>query len=162
LAEYQRPSERELYWLAGILEGEGYFAGESGYRGEKRRCMIQLGMTDLDVVERAAKLMGVEEITTLPQPEGYKTKYRISIGGDKARDLMRSLIPIMGERRTARIQEILDSFSRDVELECTECGVTFVQPWQKKLWKVCSEECKTARRRRWWREGQRRAVTVNG
>lgn len=42
---------KDLYWLAGLLEGEGCFT----YSGSTP--MVQLQMTDKDVVERASLLL---------------------------------------------------------------------------------------------------------
>jgi hypothetical protein len=49
-------AEFELYWLAGLLEGEGSFV--KGPPSRPNCPIVQLAMTDGDVVERAARLLG--------------------------------------------------------------------------------------------------------
>lgn len=52
---------KDIYWLAGLLEGEGAFCvrGKLSNDGSKGAYpVIQVGSTDRDVIMRAAKLMG--------------------------------------------------------------------------------------------------------
>lgn len=90
---------RSIAWLAGILEGEGSFA-----RGSYAR--IDLAMTDLDVVRRAADIMGVDRVYEEPIP-GQKTRYRFGVYGRPAAAWMMTLWPLMGGRRRERIAEQL-------------------------------------------------------
>ena len=97
-------------WLAGLLEGEGCFANRS-----ERYCspLIQLCMTDSDVVIRAAKAMNSYKVVECKQDtRGGKRLYRVNVYGKTALDLMKKLLPHMGERRTRKIQEILDAEAR--------------------------------------------------
>jgi len=101
-------TETELAWLVGILEGEGYFSwhGNKRYYGTPQ---IALMMCDRDVVERVAQLMrvtsAIEEIGK--KKSHWKTSFRCSVSGNPAADLMRKLLPHMGERRAAKIKELL-------------------------------------------------------
>lgn len=98
----------ELYWLAGLLEGEGCFAltGKAKYRYPS----ITLKMTDEDVIIRAAKLMGGGAIWKLtPKISNHKASFQIRIIGLRAATLMESLLPLMFKRRRAKISEILAS-----------------------------------------------------
>lgn len=52
-------SEKELYWLAGLLEGEGSFS--PGPTSAPNSARISLTITDADVVARVAALWGVGE-----------------------------------------------------------------------------------------------------
>uniref|UniRef100_A0A6H1ZAX7 Putative homing endonuclease n=1 Tax=viral metagenome TaxID=1070528 RepID=A0A6H1ZAX7_9ZZZZ len=91
----------EMYWLAGLLEGEGCFT-----IGNTQSPMISLGMNDKDIIEHAANLLGnlnIEEKTT---SSGH-TRYRISLNGKDAVSAMIALKPLMGERRQQRILEVL-------------------------------------------------------
>ena len=93
----------ELAWLAGLLEGEGCFS----YRRDRDIPTVEVKMTDLDVINRVARLMG-RTVTPIPaQREGYQPQYRARIQGEPARELMRRLQPHMGKRRAARIAELL-------------------------------------------------------
>ena len=95
--------DTDLYWLAGLLEGEGCFTYSHG-----RYPSIQLSMTDLDIVERAADLLGV----TVGKARGkkfshHKQQWRCHLYGLRAAEMMRLLRPLMGERRGERIGGIL-------------------------------------------------------
>jgi hypothetical protein len=98
-------ADNELYWLAGLLEGEGCFSNRSD-----RYCspLIQLVMTDRDVVVRAARAMGAHKVIECKVPRKADKKiYRTNVYGSTALQLMRDLLPHMGERRSAKILEIL-------------------------------------------------------
>ena len=85
----------EIAWLAGILEGEGYFTLIRG-----RYPTIRLGMTDEDVIVKAARLMK-RDVTR------YKTSYIISIGGALAIQWMMTLYPYLGKRRGEQVISII-------------------------------------------------------
>lgn len=97
-----------LDWLAGLLEGEGCFSINKSYGGYVFPC-IQLGMTDEDVVIRAGKLLGgngkVREYRS--RYPGAKLVYKYRVAGKRAAELMKVLLPRMGDRRQVRIQEVL-------------------------------------------------------
>lgn len=96
-------TEIELAWLAGLLEGEGCFS----YRADRGVPTVEVKMVDLDVINRVAVLVR-RKVTPIPaRREGWQVQYRVKIHGEPARELMRALLPYMGERRTARITELL-------------------------------------------------------
>ncbi len=92
-----------IEWLAGLLEGEGCFGIYDG------RPEVQLRMTDLDVIEKASAYFPGNKIRheTYPKNPTWKDSYRIRTRGKKAIDLMRLLLPYMGNRRSSKILEIL-------------------------------------------------------
>ena len=95
-------STKDIYWLAGLLEGEGYF-------GLRRQCdlVIELTMTDRDVVERFHRILdfGARDERMLPSS---KIAYGWSLTNQRhAAGLMMMLYPLMGERRQAKIRECL-------------------------------------------------------
>jgi hypothetical protein len=97
----------ELCWLAGLLEGEGCFQNRSDRYFSP---LIQLIMTDKDVVVRAAKAMGAHKVVQPTTKTSAGTVlYRVNVYGTVAADLMRSLLPHMGERRSRKITEILEA-----------------------------------------------------
>lgn len=104
----------DLYWLAGLLEGEGYFH-IYGRNTKWPHPRIQLQMTDEDVVKRAAILFGGNKVRKLnPASNGYQHTYRTEVAGRPAAHLMVQLKPIMGKRRRNKIDEILQEWlSRD-------------------------------------------------
>lgn len=91
----------DTIWLAGLLEGEGCFDLHKG-----RYPRIRLGMTDRDVVGRAAVLMGSRVRSTL-RPAPFKSTWHTEVSGNRAALLMRSLLPHMGTRRSQRIADVL-------------------------------------------------------
>lgn len=104
-------AERDLYWLAGWLEGEGSFQGavrmDHGYPTFK----ISVGArcTDRDVVEHAYDTFG----GTMGGPydkkqENWKPYWQwgVQSRADSLR-LMRLLRPLLGERRQAQIDAAL-------------------------------------------------------
>lgn len=94
-------AHQDLVWLAGLLEGEGTF---DLHRGRYPR--VRLAMTDRDVVERAASLMGASCRVTL-RVAPYQALWNANVHGEKAATLMRCLLPYMGSRRSGRIAQIL-------------------------------------------------------
>jgi hypothetical protein len=93
----------QIGWLAGLLEGEGYFA----YR-EVQGLTIQISMTDFDVIHRVSSLLGFGSIHKCPARPDRKQAWRWSAGGQpQVAGLMMTLLPLMGERRAAKIRECL-------------------------------------------------------
>lgn len=90
-------------WLAGLLDGEGCFDAP---RGNPR---IRVKMSDLDVVLRAADVMGA---TTYPEATapGRKPLLVAQITGERAVVVMRSLLPWLGSRRSAKVTDLILAF----------------------------------------------------
>ena len=97
----------DLYWLAGLLEGEGWF-GTSRSRQGKHYPRITVNMCDRDVIERIAKLFG----TNVNGPYKYRTNksslWYTSANGVKAVQFMRLLYPLLHERRQTQIVKVFD------------------------------------------------------
>ncbi len=104
--------ERWLYWLAGLLEGEGCFSlstGKSRTSGRKyKRAVIHCNMTDLDVLERIRALAGgwLCRGSRRRSPK-HKPIFDWQLRGDEAVTLAKTLLPLMLERRSRRIAEIV-------------------------------------------------------
>lgn len=93
---------REIYWLAGLLEGEGWFSMTNGY--------VQIGvkMTDLDTIMRARDIMnpgGHIQVYKANPPR--QAQYALSLYGVTAAQWMMTIYPLMGVRRKARIAQLL-------------------------------------------------------
>lgn len=93
--------DRDVIWLAGLLEGEGTF---DMHRGKYPR--VRVGMTDRDVVGRAATLMGSNVTLRLHQAPAQAT-WHAEVSGPKAVAVMESVLPHMGARRSGNIATIL-------------------------------------------------------
>lgn len=97
--------EQEILWLAGLLEGEGSFTS-NGWPHHKGMC-VKLQMTDEDVVAHAAQVMRTPlGKHAAPYCKG-KLLWTTCASGDKAIAIARTVLPFMGQRRKARIEELL-------------------------------------------------------
>jgi hypothetical protein len=99
------PTEIEIAYIAGLLEGEGTFL-------RKGNCpIIQVGMTDDDVIEKAAKIINIGNrkihIEEDKRPN-YKTKYIICLAGRDAMRWMKLIRPHMCSRRGEEIDNIIE------------------------------------------------------
>ena len=94
-------TDKETAWLAGILEGEGCFSFN-------RTAIITLSMTDLDIVKRVAVLFGNRPLRSYaPRGNQKKSVHTTSVCADRAMRIMGLILPYMGERRSARIKEVM-------------------------------------------------------
>jgi hypothetical protein len=97
--------ELEIAWAAGLFEGEGcFYSGETDLRA-------QMGLSDLDVLNRFDEIVGVGVIYGPYQyqyKDGFKRKRRWvwMATADDARVVFELLRPWLGKRRLARGREI--------------------------------------------------------
>lgn len=94
-----------LYWLAGILEGEGTFM--SGPPSRPHAPIVRISMTDRDVVERSAALLGRAVTPVRARKPHYKPPFITQLRGVEAVDLMLAMRPVLGPERTAQINGVL-------------------------------------------------------
>lgn len=96
-------------WLAGLLEGEGYFQITKPRPNNPTQVLIRLSMTDKDVVEKASKLLNVP-INCKAKTTARKTIYSISLSRkDDVEKVLLQILPHMGSRRSERITECLET-----------------------------------------------------
>lgn len=86
-------------WLAGLLDGEGCFDAP---RGNPR---IRVKMSDLDVVLRAADVMGASTHHEAARP-GHKPLLVAQLTGERAVGVMRAVLPWLGSRRSAKVTDL--------------------------------------------------------
>jgi hypothetical protein len=103
--------EKNLRWLAGLLEGEGTFL--AGPPSAPRSPAIQFWMTDRDVVERAASMLEAGVMKVRPRKKHWKMTYAVRVRGPRAVVWMKRLRPLMGERRRAQIDRAIASYAPD-------------------------------------------------
>jgi hypothetical protein len=98
----------DLAWLAGLLEGEGYFGLIKNHVAGKiyRYARIGVTMTDEDVIARAAQVLGARYWPVKPSGLGRKMQHRCEVRGQRAVAWMRTLQPLMGERRRGQIDRV--------------------------------------------------------
>jgi hypothetical protein len=101
-------NQNDIYWLAGLLEGEGSFM--KGAPSNKRLPIISMQTTDGDIAEKVGKMFNVKVYSRKRRQEHWKDVYSIRIIGSRAVELMKILKPLMGKRRQEQIQTALDSY----------------------------------------------------
>ena len=101
-------NQNELYWLAGLLEGEGGFNTWQPHNRRYPTAILQLCMTDEDTVKRAAKLMKHHKaIVSYELPSG-KTAWRVQlVQKEPLTKLLFKLQPLMGKRKQDQIETML-------------------------------------------------------
>ena len=97
--------ERNLFWLAGVLEGDGCF------RCQKRTPKnivprVSFSSVDEDVARSVASLMEAQARKVSGRRPNHKPIWVVDVAGEKAMSLMSQLSPLMGNRRSAAIQKI--------------------------------------------------------
>ncbi len=100
---------KDIAWLAGLLEGEGYFGVKA-----KTSPVISISMTDEDVMARAGALMGCTPTRVNRQHANRKDLYRVQIYGIRAASWMMTVLPLMGARRGQVIKESLAAWHTQV------------------------------------------------
>jgi hypothetical protein len=94
---------KDIYWIAGLLEGEGCFGTQKNGRVPN----IQCRMTDRDVIDKLhALLPGNRNVTHSGKPN-EKVCYGWYVAGVRAVGIMMTVRSLMGQRRGARIDEVL-------------------------------------------------------
>ena len=100
---------KDIYWLAGLLEGEGCFTTVP-VEG-KRYPRIDLRMTDYDVVSKARNILGSTKVSG-NSTNRNKEIFTTQVNGNRAIQWMMTLYSLMGARRQERIKGILNSWKQ--------------------------------------------------
>jgi len=98
---------KDIYYIAGLLDGEGCFGGRA-----VNLARITLSMTDYDTVLRAKDIIGAKvSISTVKVP-GKKDRYTFQINGHLAIGWMMIMYshPYISARRKERIKQILSNW----------------------------------------------------
>jgi len=99
---------RDIVWLAGLLEGEGYFVAEPRKSG-KPVLRVALKMCDEDVVSTASELMSAPSVRRYqPKNPKHSAYWETKVNGRDAERVMRSVLPYMYSRRERAIKEALE------------------------------------------------------
>lgn len=101
--------DKELYWLIGILEGEGCFSLIKAR--EQSQPKISLQMTDEDTIAKVANLWSVKYRSLKPRKTHYKICYGVNLTGSRAAALMNQIKDDMSIRRKEKINEILNQYN---------------------------------------------------
>lgn len=132
---------KDIYYLAGWLEGEGSFTVSKD--GNARQFRIEFSSTDFDTMEKVKKLMRskdtiflrkqkVSEHGTMKKPEYYMKVYNVL-----AISWMMTLYSLMSERRKNKIKDnLLDwkSYVHNGSGLCRKCKGLLVRTVIKSGW----------------------------
>lgn len=100
-------------WLAAMIESEGCIDTRPPSPSSKHkaaRLRIRIKMVDEDVIARVADLLGASYRRKKCPP--WQDQFETEIAGKRAEALCRHLLPLFGERRTARILAGLEEAER--------------------------------------------------
>jgi len=107
-------SMTELAWLAGILEGEGCFLLTTKSKSNLGYPQINISMSDKDVMDRVALLLEASiYLKSDKRKESYKDQWIAKVNGARAAGWMMTLYLFMGERRRAKIRQVLLEWGND-------------------------------------------------
>lgn len=103
------PALVDLYWAAGILEGEGSFVVRKASRNQKQRYLrTQCQMNDEDVIHRLCCVLGGR--MNGPDKCG---RYGWAAGDGHSRQLMPMLYSLMGKRRRGQVRAAILSVRKN-------------------------------------------------
>lgn len=150
--------EQEIAWAAGLFEGEGCisFAPRNG----RIRAVFQMAMTDQDVVERFAQIVGVGKVRgPIPKGEGNQPQWCYRAGMRAEIFYLAELLgPFLGVRRSAKLRECLAAFEEQGpprwgghNRDKTHCPKGHPYAGNNLLQRVCDEgrrRCRECERRR--------------
>lgn len=97
-----------FHWLVGILEGEGTFL--RGAPSRPGAPILRVSMTDRDVVERVANLLGRAVVRLRRRKPHHKLPYATTIKGAPAVQVMYAVRPFLGKTRELQIDLAISSW----------------------------------------------------
>lgn len=104
---------KDLYWLAGLLEGEGCFSKHTYNRSKNINLnwkpKLEVGSTDKDIIIRASLLLTKRDAIWVRASKN-KPFYYVAIRSKHAIGWMMTLYPLMGIRRKAKIKSIIEDW----------------------------------------------------
>lgn len=105
----------DIHWLAGLLEGEGTFIVYNKLGTTSKTFFIQVGSSDYDVMLRVHRLFVTPSSISQHKSkirDGHirKIHYRVTVHNNRAIQWMMTLLPLMGQRRQAKIKELIQEW----------------------------------------------------
>jgi hypothetical protein len=151
--------QNNLYWLAGILEGEGSFMKPYSKKNTAAP-RIAMVSTDKDIIYRVGKLLEIKTIQERKSPPGYgyKTQYFFTLVSSRCIEIMNTLYPLMGERRQRQIKTALDAVPKFWEHNCKWCDSRIKRDPSAigQVPNYCSDTCRRASRNNYDKEYRNR------
>ena len=101
-----------IEWAAGLFEGEGCFTFKRNKNG-RTYPRLYLKMTDQDIVEKFAEVVGYGNVNYVPTKKQWKDAFAWEISkATEVRRITAAMLPYLGLRRAYKALNILD----DLEL----------------------------------------------
>lgn len=102
-------TREDLAWVAGIYEGEGCLSlRDNGYKGNNKYVTMRICMTDKDILDRVARIIGMGDVKLITPPSraGKKPMYEWKLGRwDQWYPFVMAIFQWLGERRQAKVVE---------------------------------------------------------
>ena len=108
----------EIYWLAGLYEGEGWCRFSLSKNGQCRTFVFGIAMTDFDVLQHAYNLTGGHLYTTPKEKMrsgnlvSTKDMHTLVIYGSRGVSVVLTLYCLLGERRRGQIRKALTEWAK--------------------------------------------------
>lgn len=156
----------DIAWLAGIIEGEGTILIPQN--AGRHYPSVRVRMTDKDIIYGLQSITGMGNVILgeKPKEDHYKQSWQWHVckRQDVAR-LLLAIVPLMGERRTARILEAAEALARNYRKRIVaSCGTRSGYNRHRRLNEVvcdgCREAVRVTTRRRVAAEQQKRIHTI--
>lgn len=138
---------RNLAWAAGIFEGEGTVFTRVGTGSP----ILQINMTDLDVLESVRDILGGKIYGPYLRTNAFQKKPRWDWcqSGEEAHETVQRLLPYLGTRRQAQVAAVYEKIgatfaARKAPRPCRFCGTEFVPEKGKYSSRTfyCSDDCR--------------------
>jgi intein/homing endonuclease len=107
------PTSEEWAWFAGLFEGEGSL---SRCRPKKGAWRLSLRMTDKDVIQRVASMLGGAMYDNRDRRKAtHKQAWSWQEGSQsRINEIVTAIYPLMGARRKAKMDEFREYFAQPV------------------------------------------------
>jgi hypothetical protein len=103
-----RTRNEQVAWAAGLFEGEGsMYPYRDSKNKERQYPRLDLASTDEDVVRDFARIVDGRSVYGPIQRGNKKPFWRWQATGKPAEEVLALFAPYLGERRTARMNEVL-------------------------------------------------------
>src|SRR5688572_19663436 len=99
-----------LYWLAGLLEGEGSFSVTKPNGKIQAYPDIGVRMIDEDVIARVATFLDMSYSVIKPKYSNWLPVFFTHLRGSNAYNLARVIYPMMSKRRQEQIDKMLQNY----------------------------------------------------
>ena len=102
--------------------------------------LVQVNMTDRDVIERVALVFRTKVFVGKPIPPSKLTYYRAAVQGKRAVSIMREILPFMGLRRSQKIADVIRAWEERpdmLESRVSLCRESAKTRWRNRKGSIC-------------------------